>query len=129
MVQDALTDVRIVVGPILIELERHQHTDAIARRVVKREPVELALEPAFNRVDAQRVHRAEIALVESFSIARAQAGVLRVVADAANDTRLPVDQVTPRPVGILLEPHAYRPGRVWLWQQPRRIRKLLRPAG
>ena len=53
VVEHALLDVRVLVWPVLVEFERHQHAHAVARGVVERQLVELRFEPALDGVDPE----------------------------------------------------------------------------
>ena len=61
-------DGRIAVVVVVIELERHDHLDALAVGLVQGDLVQLLLKPALQRVHADLAHRAEIAPIEPVAL-------------------------------------------------------------
>ena len=116
--------VHILVGPVLVELERHHHTIVIARGGIQCHAVELGLEPTLDGVDAEAAHRAEIALIELSALGAGQARVLRVVADTAHDRRLAIDEVLPGARCRLLNLDSGGPSRCGMTQATGRVGRL-----
>src|SRR5438876_5522517 len=95
LVKDRGANLGISVVPVLIQFEWHQHANAISRGVVERDAVELSFEPAFDGVDAEPPHVAEVALVERRPLGWTEARVLRVITHTPNRVWGAVDEIVP----------------------------------